>query len=56
MNYLTLNQCTAVVGIVNMQYCRGKFIIIFFIHLAALNNDDKQILRQYTKVVHYFVR
>jgi len=55
MNYLTLNQCTAVVGIVNMQYCRGKFIIIFFIHLAALNNDDKQILRQYTKIVYLFV-
>ena len=52
MSYLTLNQCTAVVGIVNRQYCRG---IIFFIHLAALNDDDKQILRQYTKIVYLFV-
>ena len=55
MNYITLHQCTAVVGIVNLQYCRGKFIKIFFIHLAALSNDDKQISRQYTKIVYLFV-
>ena len=55
MNDITLHQCTAVVGIVNMQYCRAKFVIIFFLHLAALNNDGKQILRQYTKIVYLLV-